>query len=158
MRIIKQGKPKEEKRTVRYVCDNCGAEIEVEIDESLDCCPCCGKEQLILLPGNEDKASRKPLSAGEAFPEKYFRFGVSDGAAKLPDERIRNMIDETVQTYLRSNCGYCYRGTGDTFIAVFQSDKNDINDYFVVVGKNYYEINSCELEDDSWEEEEDEDE
>ena len=58
------------------------------------------------------------------------------------------MIDKTVQTYLRSNCGYCYSGTGDTFIAVFQSNENDINDYFVVVGKNYYEINSCELEDD----------
>ena len=29
---------------------------------------------------------------------------------------------------------------------------------FHPAGKNYYEINSCELEDDSWEEEEDEDE
>lgn len=113
---------------------------------------------MILLPENEDKASRKSLSAGEAFPEKYFQFGVSDGAVKLPDERIRNMIDETVQAYLRSNCGYCYSGTGDTFIAVFQSDENNINDYFVVVGKNYYEINSCELEDDSWEKEEKDDE
>lgn len=157
MRIIKQGKPKEEKKTVRYVCDNCEAEIEVGINESLDCCPCCGEEQLILLPKTRDKAFHKPLSAGEAFPKKYFRFGVSEGAVKLPDEEIRNMIDETVQTYLRSNCGYCYNGTGDTFIAVFQSNENDINDYFVVVGKNYYEINSCELEDDC-SEEEDEDE
>lgn len=96
------------------------------------------------------------VDAGEAFPEKYFRFGVSEGSVKLPDEEIRNMIDKTVQTYLRSNCGYCYSGTGDTFIAVFQSNENDINDYFVVVGKNYYEINSCELEDD-YSEEEDED-
>lgn len=158
MRIIKQGKPKEEKKTAHYVCNNCGAEIEIEIDEYTDCCPCCGEEQLTLLPGNEDKTSHKPLSAGEAFPEKYFQFDVSKGAVKLSDEKIRNMIDETVQVYLRSNCGYCYNGTGDTFIAVFQSDENDINDYFVVVGKNYYEINSCALEDDSWEEEEDEDE
>ncbi len=159
MRIIKQGKPKEEEeKTARYVCNNCGAEIEVEPDESLYCCPCCGEEQLILLPESEDKASHKPLSAGEAFPEKYFQFGVSKGAAKLSDEKIRNMIDKTVQTYFKSNCGYCYNGTGDTFIAVFQSNENDINDYFVVVGKNYYEINSCELEDDSWEEEEEDDE
>lgn len=148
MRIIKQGKPKEDKKTARYVCNNCGAEIEIEIDESLDCCPCCGEEQLMLLPRNEDQTSRKPLSAGEAFPEKYFQFGVSEGAAKLSDEKIRNMIDEAVQTYFKSNCGYCYNGTGDTFVAVFQSDKDDINDYFVIVGKNYYEINSCELTDD----------
>lgn len=158
MKIIKQGKTKEEKKMAHYVCDNCGAEIEAEIDEGLDCCPCCGKGQLILYLRAYDKASRKPLSAGEAFPEKYFQFGVSDGALKLSDEKIRNMIDETVQIYLRSNCGYCYNGTGGTFIAVFQSDKNDINDYFVVVGKNYYEINSCELEDNGWEDEGDEDE
>ena len=96
MRIIKQGKPKEEKKTVRYVCDNCEAEIEVGIDESLDCCPCCGEEQLVLLPKTIDKAFHKSLSAGEAFPKKYFRFGVSEGAVKLPDEEIRNMIDKTV--------------------------------------------------------------
>ena len=156
MRIIKQGKQKEEKKTVRYVCDNCEAEIEVGIDESLDCCPCCGEEQLVLLPKTIDKAFHKSLSAGEAFPKKYFRFGVSEGAVKLPDEEIRNMIDKTVQKYLRNNCGYCYSGTGDTFIAVFQSDKNNINDYFVVVAKGYYEIDSCELEDDcSGEENED---
>ena len=156
MRIIKQGKPKEEKKTVRYVCNNCEAEIEVGINESLDCCPCCGKEQLMLLPKTRDKEFHKQISAGEAFPEKYFQFGVSEGAVKLPNEEIRNMIDKTVQKYLRSNGGYCCSGTGDTFIAVFQSDENNINDYFVVVGKNYYEINSCELEDD-YSEEEDED-
>ena len=153
MRIIKQGKPKEEKKTVRYVCNNCEAEIEVGINESLDCCPCCGKEQLMLLPKTIDKEFHKPLSAGEAFPEKYFRFGISEESVKLSDEEVRNMIDETVQKYLRSNCGYCYSGTGDTFIAVFQSDVNNINDYSVVVAKDYYEIDSCELEDDCLEEE-----
>ena len=147
MRIIKQGKPKEEKKTVRYVCDNCEAEIEVGINESLDCCPCCGEEQLMLLPKTIDKAFHKPLSAGEAFPEKYFQFGASEGSVKLSDEEIRNMIDKTVHAYLRNNCGCCYSGTGDTFVAVFQSDKNDINDYFVVVSKDYYELDSGELED-----------
>lgn len=154
MRIIKQGRPKEEEKAARYVCNNCGAEIEIEIDECADCCPCCGKEQLMLLPKIDNKPFRKSLSAGEAFPEKYFQFGISDGAVKIPDERIRNMIDETVQTYLKNDYGYCYSGTGDTFIAVFQSDKDDINDYFVVVGKNYYEINSCELTDDKEDEDE----
>lgn len=93
------------------------------------------------------------VDAGEAFPEKYFQFGVFEGSVKLPDEEIRNMIDKTVQKYFRSNCGYYYSGTGDTFITVFQSDENNINDYFVVVAKDYYEIDSCELEDDCLEEE-----
>lgn len=157
MRIVKQGNldpQKEDKIAAIYVCKKCGAEAEVDTGEIVEACPCCGARNGAFAP----KLTNKPLSAGEAFPEKYFRFGVSEGAVKLPDEEIRNMIDKTVQTYLRSNCGYCYSGTGDTFIAVFQLDKNDINDYFVVVGKNYYEIDSCELEDDSWEEEEDEDE
>lgn len=148
MRIIKQGKPKEEEKTARYVCNNCGAEIEIEIDECADCCPCCGEEQLILLPKIYNKSFRKTLSAGEAFPSKYYQFGISEDAKRESDEEVRSMIDEAVQTYFKSNCGYCYNGTGDTFVAVFQSDKDDINDYFVVVGKNYYEINSCELTDD----------
>lgn len=154
MRIIKQGKPKEEKM-IHYVCNNCGAEIEVEIDEDMDCCPCCGEEQLMLLPRTDNKPFRKPLSAGEAFPSKYYQFGISEDAKRESDEEIRGMIDKAIQTYFKSNCGYCYNGTGDTFVAVFQSDKDDINDYFVVVGKNYYEINSCELTDNN---EEDEDE
>ena len=93
------------------------------------------------------------LLSSRFLPEKYFQFGASEGAVKLPDEEICNMIDKTVQKYLRSNCGYCYSGTGDTFIAVFQSDENNINDYFVVVAKDYYEIDSCELEDNCSEEE-----
>ena len=152
MRIIKQGNlnpQKEDKITAVYVCNKCGAEAEVDAEEIVGACPCCGARNGTFAP----KLTNKPLSAGEAFPEKYFQFGVSEGSVKLPDEEIRNMIDETVQKYLRSNCGYCYSGTGDTFIAVFQSDENNINDYFVVVAKDYYEIDSCELEDDCLEEE-----
>ena len=152
MKIIKQGNlnpQKEDKITAVYVCNKCGAEAEVDAGENVGACPCCGARNGAFAP----KLTNKPLSAGEAFPEKYFRFGVSERAVKLSDEEIRNMIDKTVQTYLINNCGYCYSGTGDTFVAVFQSDKNDINDYFVVVAKDYYEIDSCELEDDCLEEE-----
>ena len=155
MRIIKRGNlnlQKEYKVATVYVCSKCGAEVEVDAGEIVKSCPCCGSRNGAFAP----KITNKQISAGEAFPEKYFQFGVSEGSVKLPDEEIRNMIDKTVQKYLRSDCGYCYSGTGDTFIAVFQSDENNINDYFVVVGKNYYEINSCELEDD-YPEEEDED-
>ena len=145
MRIIKQGNlnsRKKDKITTIYVCSKCGAEAEVDAEEIVGACPCCGARNGTFAP----KLTSKPLSAGGAFPEKYFQFGVSEGAVKLSDEEIRNMIDETVQVYLRNNCGYCYSGTGDTFVAVFQSDQNDINDYFVVVGKDYYELDSYELE------------
>lgn len=147
MRIIKQGNLNHQKKdriTAVYVCSKCGAEAEVDAEEIVGACPCCGARNGSFAP----KPTNKPISAGKAFPEKYFQFGVSEGAVKLSDEEIRNMIDKTVQGYLRNNCGYCYSGTGDTFIAVFQSNKNDINDYFVVVGKDYYEIDSYELEDD----------
>ena len=153
MRIIKQGNlnyQKEDKITAVYVCNKCGAEAEVDAEEIVRACPCCGSRNGAFAP----KITNKQISAGEAFPEKYFQFGVSEGSVKLPDEEIRNMIDKTVQKYLRSNCGYYYSGTGDTFVAVFQSDKNDINDYFVVVSKDYYELDSCELEDNGCEEEE----
>ena len=153
MRIIKQGNlnaKNENKIATVYVCSKCGAEVEVDAGEIVKSCPCCGSRNGAFAP----KITNKLLSAGEAFPEKYFRFGESEESVKLSDEEVRNMIDKTVQKYLRSNCGYCYSGTGDTFIAVFQSDINNINDYFAVVGKNYYEIDSCELKDDRLEEEE----
>ena len=152
MRIIKQGNlnsRKKDKIATVYVCSKCGAEVEVDAGEIVKSCPCCGSRNGAFAP----KITNKQISAGEAFPEKYFQFGVSEGSVKLPDEEIRNMIDKTVQKYLRSNGGYCYSGTGDTFIAVFQSDENNINDYFVVVAKDYYEIDSCELEGDCLEEE-----
>ena len=152
MRIIKQGNlnsRKKDKIATVYVCSKCGAEAEVDTEEIVESCPWCGSRNGAFAP----KITNKLLSAGEAFPEKYFRFGVSEESVKLSDEEVRNMIDETVQKYLRSNCGYCYSGTGDTFIAVFQSDVNNINDYSVVVAKDYYEIDSCELEDDCLEEE-----
>lgn len=153
MRIIKRGNlnlQKEDKVATVYVCSKCGAEVEVDAGEIVKSCPCCGSRNGAFAP----KITNKQISAGEAFPEKYFQFGVSEGAVKLSDEEVRNMIDETVQEYLRNNCGYSCSATGDTFIAVFQSDANNINDYSVVVGKSYYEIDSCELEDDRLEEEE----
>ena len=152
MRIIKRGNlnlQKEYKVATVYVCSKCGAEVEVDAGEIVKSCPCCGSRNGAFAP----KITNKQISAGEAFSEKYFQFGVSEGSVKLPDEEIRNMIDKTVQKYLRSNGGYCYSGTRDTFIAVFQSDENNINDYFVVVAKDYYEIDSCELEDNCSEEE-----
>ena len=103
MRIIKQGNlnaKKENKIAAVYICSKCGAEAEVDAGESIESCPCCGARNGAFAP----KLTNKPLSAGEAFPKKYFRFGVSEGAVKLPDEEIRNMIDKTGQTYLRSNC------------------------------------------------------
>lgn len=141
MRILKQSNLNHQKAAI-YVCSKCGAEAEVSAEEIVEACPCCGARNAAFAP----KLTNTTLSAGEAFPKKYFRFGVSEGSAKLSDEKVRNMIDETVQAYLRNNCGYCYSGTGDTFIAVFQSDENDINDYFVVVCRDYYELDSFELE------------
>ena len=49
------------------------------------------------------------------------------------------MIDDSVEAYKKANCGYAFSGRGDTFVAVFQTDEDDINDFLVVVSKDHYE-------------------
>ena len=50
-----------------------------------------------------------------------------------------NNIAKAFEEYKKANCGYAFSGRGDTFVAVFQTDEDEINDFLVVVSKDHYE-------------------
>ena len=83
---------------------------------------------------------RKKLPS-ERFPDEYYHFnssGDGDGAI-LSQQETAKMIDDTVEEYKRDNCGYAFSSVGDTFVAVFQTDEDDVNDFLVMVSKDHYE-------------------
>ena len=141
MRVIKEGNPAKVKTTtpISIVCQDCGFEAEIERGEDVTKCPCCGSFNLVSTVPFVDFYRKK--SPSERFPDEYYHFSSSgDGdAAVLSEQSTAKMIDDTVEEYKKNNCGYAYSGAGDTFVAVFQTDEDDINDFLVMVSKDHYE-------------------
>lgn len=133
MKIIKQGKIKEEKKVTVYVCDDCGAEVEMEATDDKEKCPCCGSCN--FLP-----RTIKKLSPDEEFPSGYYRFGESEGAKILDIQETRDLIKNAVRGYNLMGGGCCYRGTGDTCVIVVQTDPEYLDKYEIIVCKNYYSL------------------
>ena len=141
MRIIKQGNPKETKKAtpISIACQDCGMEAELDRGEDVTRCPCCGSSNLVSTVPFIDLPRKKLPS--ERFPYEYYRFNSSgDGdCAILSQQETAQMIDDTVEEYKKANCGYAFSSTGDTFVAVFQTDEDDVNDFLVMVSKDHYE-------------------
>lgn len=142
MRIIKQGNPTEDKNTTMYSvsCPICGFEAELDPGENLIQCPYCKSLKLVFTTPPIDSRSKKK-SPSERFPDEYYRFSSSgDGdAVILSEQETAKMIDNTVEEYKKANCGYAFSSTGDTFVAVFQTNEDNVNDFLVVVSKDHYE-------------------
>lgn len=142
MKIIKQGSPTEDKNTTMcsVSCSICGFEAELDPGENLIRCPYCKSSKLVFTTQLIDFRSKKK-SPSERFPDEYYRFTSSgDGnAAILSEQETAKMIDDTVKEYKKANCGYAFSSTGDTFVAVFQTNEDDVNDFLVVVSKDHYE-------------------
>lgn len=142
MRIIKEGNPIKAKKDspVSVSCPICGLEAELELGEDITQCPCCGSSNVIFTtPLIAFKEKKK--SPSERFPDEYYHFNSSgDGDAKILTEReTAEMIDDTVKEYRGANCGYAFSSCGDTFVAVFQTDEDDVNNFLVMVSKDHYE-------------------
>lgn len=141
MRIIKQGRPTKVKKTapISIVCQDCGLEAEIDRGEDVARCPCCGSSDLVSTVPFVDFVCKKLPS--ERFPDEYYHFNSSgDGdCAILSEQSTAKMIDDTVEEYKKANCGYAFSSRGDTFVAVFQTDEDDANDFLVVVSKDHYE-------------------
>ena len=142
MRIIKQGRPAENEKTTSYSvsCPICGFEAELDPGESVIQCPNCESSKLIFTTPFIGFRPKKK-SPSERFPDEYYHFNsFGDGDAAILSEReTAKMIDDTVEEYKKTNCGYAFSGRGDTFVAVFQTDEDEINDFLVVVSKDRYE-------------------
>lgn len=140
MRIIKQGKPAKNEKTTLYSvsCPICGFEAELDPGESIIQCPYCKSSKLVFTTPLIDFNSKKK-SPSERFPKEYYRCSEKTGAVTLSDQEVSQMIDSTVKTYYSSGCGYAFSSVGDTFVAVFQTDEDNVNDFLVMVSKDHYE-------------------
>ena len=141
MRIIKPGKPIKPKKTmpISIACQDCGLEVELDRGEDVKRCPCCGSSNLVSTVPFVDFPRKKLPS--ERFPDEYDHFTSRNGGGIkiLSNEEISKMIDKTIKTYKEANCGYAFSSTGDTFVAVFQTDEENIDTFLVMVSKDHYE-------------------
>lgn len=142
MRIIKQGRQAESERMTSdsVSCPICGFEGELDPGESIIQCPYCKSFNLVFTTPLIDFRPKKK-SPSERFPDEYYHFNSSgDGdCAILSEQSTAKMIDDTVEEYKKANCGYAFSNRGDTFVAVFQTDEDDVNDFLVMVSKDHYE-------------------
>lgn len=142
MRIIKNGVKLQDIH--QFKCQICGCVYELDLcDEEIGECPCCHSHKSYQVECNDDvEEDVKHKTPDEVYPEKFYSF--KDGLDKS-DKEIRELIRETIEHYKKSNCGYSMAASGRVLVAVFQSDKDYIDDYQVIVTKNYSSLDSMEL-------------
>lgn len=143
MRIIKNGASKLQ-NIQQFKCQICGCVYELDLcNEEVGECPCCHAHKGYQVKFNGDvEEDVSPKTPDEVYPEKFYSF--KDGLDKS-DEEIRKLIRETIKHYKQSNCGYAMAASGRVLVAVFQSDKDYIDDYQVIVTKDYSSLDSMEL-------------
>lgn len=147
MRIIKNG-VWEKQDIHQYKCQICGCVYELDLcKEEVGACPCCNSHVSYQVEFNDDveedtKSEDRPKQPWEVYPEEFYSF--KDGLDRS-DKEIRKLIRETIEHYKQSNCGYAMSASGRILIAVFQLDKDNIDDYQVIVTKDYSSLDSMEL-------------
>lgn len=148
MRIIKNGARKLQD-IHQFKCQICGCVYELDLcDEEVGECPCCHSHKDYQVECSDDvelniEQEEKLKTPDEVYPKKFYSF--KDGLDKS-DEEIRELIRETIEHYKQINCGYSMCATGRVLVAVFQSDKDNIEDYQVIVTKDYSSLDSMELD------------
>ena len=144
MKILDYGnnKPNEEPKVLR--CTICGAQFELETGEKVPTkCPLCGAKELTATNKKEKSSNVKLHPIAEVYPGKYYSFS-SNATANEFD--VQKMIAQAMKVYYENNSGYAFCETAGFFVAVFQEDENDKDNYFVVITDKYKEISSYELE------------
>ena len=140
MRIIKRGNPAKNEETTLYLvsCPICGFEGELDPGERIIQCPYCKSLKLVFTTPLVN-FNPKNKSPSERFPDEYYHFNSSMDGAILSQRETVKMIDDTVKKYKKTNCGYAFLNTGDTFVVVLQTNKDNVNDFLVMVSKDHYE-------------------
>lgn len=134
MKIIKNNYEKEE-ISEEYICEECNSVFEyndsdIWIDSKNDeyvTCPCCNHSCIVSVPITERNIE---------FPKSFYQFGVRNSAVEINDKEITFWIKDCIN-WLKDNPNefFKYRGSGDTFLCVF----NHEDEYYIVVAKNYFE-------------------
>ena len=135
MKII-EDKYNKAKETEEYICEECNSVFEYDDydikfndfkGEEYVICPCCRHKCIIFTPVTENNIE---------FPKNFYQFGVHDGAIKIDDKEITFWIKDCIN-WLKNNPNesFKYRGSGDTFLCVF----NHEDEYYIMVAKNYFD-------------------
>lgn len=141
MRIIKQGVLNN--RLKQYKCARCGCIFELDEGEKANKCPYCGYD-VILVKELEDEISVK-RTPDSVYPDDYYKHGSIDGEKILGVDETRKLIRDCIKSYFDGHGGYATVATGDTVVMITQNDRDNVNDYKVMVAKNYYDLDSYEL-------------
>jgi len=147
MKIIRNG-VLEKQDIHQYKCQICGCVYELDLcKEEVGVCPYCNSHVSYQVEFNGDvelniEQEEKPKQPWEVYPEEFYSF--KDGLDQS-DEEIRKSIKVAIEHYKENDCGYAMCATGNLLIAIFQLDKDNIDDYQVIVTKNYSSLDSIEL-------------
>lgn len=136
MKIIQNNYEYEkEEISERYICEECNSVFEYnDYDIFIDAdgvesvtCPCCNHSCVVYIPTTEDNIN---------FPKSFYQFGVCDDAVKIDDKEITFWIKDCIN-WLKDNPNesFRYRGSGDTFVCVFNHD----DEYYIMVAKKYFD-------------------
>ena len=143
MKIVDWGKKKTSARLIG--CCECEARISLENGEAIpEKCPVCGASKTSLYTVDTKRKSQSLHPAARAFPELYDERFIGDATADIL--ATQKTIDYAIEAYYKANCGYAFVEGEGIFVAVFQEDDTDRDDYFVMVTDSYREVNSYELE------------
>ncbi len=148
MKIIKQGNCN--KNPIKqFECPNCGCVFEIDSRiENLSSCPCCSadvSDLSAMISSESGTEFKKPKTPDEVFPDKYYKCGFNDEEKILGLQETQTLIKKCIDVYFSEGGGYASLSYGDTLVFITQNDKQAINDYKVVVTKNYYTLDSYEL-------------
>lgn len=136
MKVIKKERTpiKNPEYPKRIICDNCGAELEIdEADVHIGCygleyvtCPECDKKTAV-----NDCRSMPPT-----FPTTFYHFEEGVDTKVLTDEETQNLVDEIAKYKDKLKpCEFVSTSAGDT--KVFAEKFED--DFVITVAKNYWE-------------------
>jgi DNA-directed RNA polymerase subunit RPC12/RpoP len=117
-------------------CSYCHNEYIYEDEDLIDVdeshlgfiCPECGNQIIV-----------KEISYTD-FPDSFWHYDVTEGARKLTDKQIQNMVNSVVRKLkeMKDNYGYFYTSTGDTIVFGVKIIDDGENHYDIYVARNYY--------------------
>ena len=146
MKILDYGDKANEAKPKVIGCVECNAKFEFDPGEILpDRCPVCGAYTTTSFYNVDGLAgTTKHTSVEKAFPELYSFYNIDQST--MDTDEIHDRIRSAVKHYYNSDGGYVFTEGRGVFVAIFQQDPDDKDDYAVYVTNSYATVDSWELE------------
>lgn len=140
MKILDYGDKTKKPRVMG--CVECNAKFELEADEpNPRKCPVCGASGHSLYNVDE-KVQDFNIITG--FPNFYSSWNMDFTIVNT--EKVRDMIRSAVRAYYDGDGRYAVVEGRGLFVAIFQQDPDDKDDYSVYITNSYATVNSLTFE------------